>query len=212
MSPALADYIAECHSQSDDRLLAELREETAGLGGVSTMQISPEQGTFLSLLVAALGVKAPIEIGTFTGYSALCMARALSGGGKLLCLDVSREWTAIARRYWERAGVAERIELRLGDGAETLAAIPEAPHYDFAFTDADKTGYDRYYELLLPRLRPGSVLVFDNMLWRGRIVEETIDDPDGRAIDTLNRKLASDPRVESVLLPVADGLHVCRKL
>ena len=211
LTPALQRYIGECHSYAGDPLLAELRQETATLGSVSQMQISPEQGTFLSILVAALGVRAPVEIGTFTGYSALCMARALPPQGHLTCFDVSDTWTAIARRYWERAGVSDRITLQLGDAAKTLAEVPEEPRFDFAFIDADKTGYDTYFELLLPRLQPGSLLIFDNMLWGGRLTTEVLENPNGIAIDALNRKLAQDPRVESVLLPVADGLHLCRK-
>ncbi len=212
LSAALVDYIERCHSQSEDPLLLELREETQSLGDICIMQITPEQGTFLSLLVGALGVKRPIEIGTFTGYSAICLAKPLSDGGKLLCLDSSEEWTSLARKYWEKAGVLERIDLRLGDAEESLQAVPEEEVFDFAFIDADKTRYDAYFELLLPRLVKGSVMVFDNMLWGGRVFPEPVVEPDARAINALNRKLACDRRVESVLLPVADGLNICRKL
>ena len=212
LSASLVDYIERCHSQSEDPLLHELREETLALGEVSIMQITPEQGAFLSLLIGALGVRRPIEVGTFTGYSAICLARPLPEDGTLLCLDSSEEWTGLARTYWERAGVLDRIELMLGDAEDSLQSFPEEPLFDFAFIDADKTRYDAYFELLLPRLEKGSVMVFDNMLWGGDVLQQFLVEPNARAINALNRKLAGDLRVESVLLPVADGLNICRKL
>jgi caffeoyl-CoA O-methyltransferase len=209
LTDAHYDYIRRMQSHAGDPLLAELQRETAKLGDVSIMQITPEQGTFLGLLVAAMGAREVIEVGTFTGYSSLCLARGLPPGGRLLCCDMSAEWTAIARRYWTRAGVSDRVELRLGPALQTLAAIEAGRTFDLAFIDAEKTEYDRYYELLLPRMRTGGVMVFDNMLAHGRLLApESAHD---RALDALNRKLAADPRVECVLLPVADGLQICRK-
>jgi caffeoyl-CoA O-methyltransferase len=173
------------------------------------MIATAEQGDFFTLLVAALRVESALEIGTFTGFSSLCIARGLAPHGRLLCCDISAEWTDIARRYWKRAGVDDRIELRLGPATATLAALEPGRTFDFVFIDADKTGYDAYYELVLPRLRAGGLIVFDNMLAHGNVVEPRSDRD--RAIDVLNRKLAVDPRVDSVLLPIADGLNLCRK-
>jgi len=150
-------------------------------------------------------------VGTFTGYSSLCMARALPGNGHLICLDVSEEWTTIAQKYWRKAGVQSRIELRLGPAIPLLQRLKPQLLFDLAFIDADKTEYDAYYELLLPRVRTNGLILFDNMLWGGRLVTKPIEHPDGRALDALNRKLARDPRVEVVLLPIADGLQLCRK-
>ena len=202
-------YLAQMRSRRGDPLLAELRRETEALGDPSGMIATEEQGDFFTLLVAALRAESALEVGTFTGFSSLCIARGLPPHGRLLCCDLSAEWTAIGRRYWERAGVADRIELRLGPAADTLAALEPGRTFDFAFIDADKTGYDRYYELTLPRVRPGGVIIFDNMLARGRVLDPQADSD--RAIDALNRKLAADPRVDSVLLPIADGLNFCRK-
>lgn len=211
LTPELAAYITGHRSPEPDTVLDELRAETAKLGDISGMQISAEQGTFLTLLVAAIGAQRVIEVGTFTGYSAICIARGLPGDGKLICCDVSDEWTGMARRYWPRAGVAEKIELRLGPAAETLQRL-EPGEFDFAFIDADKGGYDTYYELLLPRLRRNGLIIFDNMLWSGRVVGGDADDPSIRSITALNDKLSRDTRVQSVLLPIADGLNICRKL
>ena len=203
-------YLSRMRSRAGDPLLAELRRETEALGEISVMLATEEQGDFFTLLVGALRAESALEIGTFTGFSSLCIARGLRPGGRLLCCDVSAEWTAIARRFWKKAGVSDRIELRLGPAAETLAALEPERTFDFVFIDADKTGYDRYYELVLPRVRAGGLIVFDNMLSHGRVVDP--QDERDRALDALNRKLAADPRVESVLLPVADGLNFCRKL
>ncbi len=203
-------YIAAHRSKSGDPVLDDLRAETEKLGSVSEMLISREQGSFLTLLAAALGVRSAVEIGTFTGYSAICIARGLSPKGRLLCIDINAEWTAIARRYWKSAGTEDRIELRLGGGRAELEALPAKPTFDFAFIDADKPGYDLYYELVLPRLRSNGLIVFDNMLQRGRVVDPK--EESAQAIDRLNKKLSADSRVECVLLPVADGLMICRKI
>jgi caffeoyl-CoA O-methyltransferase len=202
-------YLARMRSRAGDPVLADLRRETEALGDAQSMIGTAEQGDFFTLLVGALRVESALEIGTFTGFSALCIARGLPPSGKLLCLDVNAEWAAIARRYWARAGVADRIELRLGPAADTLAHLEAARSFDFVFIDADKTGYDGYYELVLPRVRPGGLILFDNMLAHGGVLNPTTDRE--RAIDALNRKLAADPRVESVLLPIADGVTFCRK-
>ncbi len=193
-------------------VLRALQEETTALGDIAQMQIAPEQGSFFSLLVAAIGAKNAVEIGTFTGYSSLCIAAALPANGKLLCLDQSQEWTQIARRYWREAGLESKIELRIGDAGSTLAATPETPTFDFAFVDADKLGYDKYYELLLPRLQPNALVIFDNMLSDGRVAALNIESENACALNAMNKKLAHDARVESVLLPIADGLNICRKL
>jgi caffeoyl-CoA O-methyltransferase len=202
-------YIRYCQSHAGDPILAELREATAGLGDIGAMQIAEEQGALLTVLAGAPGVREALEIGTFTGYSSICLARGLPPDGRLLCCDQSDEWTSIAREFWKKAGVADRVELRLGPAAATLAALEADRRFDFAFVDADKTGYDAYFEAVLPRMRPGGLIAFDNMLQHGRILE-----PEGesaRAIDALNRKLATDPRVVSVLIPIGDGIMLCRK-
>jgi len=206
----LADYVARHHSGAGDPLIAELREETTRTAGdLARMQVGEEQATLLGILAASTGARNAIEIGTFTGASSLSVARAIGPTGKLLCCDISREWTDIARRYWARAGVADRIELRIGPAIDTLRSLPDDAAFDFAFVDADKTGYDAYYEAILPRLRPGSLILFDNALQHGRVAEPS--DENSRAIVALNAKLVADPRVECVLLTVADGIMVCRK-
>ncbi|HOX56271.1 MAG TPA: class I SAM-dependent methyltransferase [Candidatus Paceibacterota bacterium] len=212
LNARLYRYLCGCRSDAADPLLQELRTETAALGQeVSKCQISDEQGAFLSLLVAATGVKSAIEVGTFTGYSSLCIARALPPKGRLICLDESAEWTAVARKYWAKAGMQDRIELRLGKAIPRLKRLEPGVMFDFAFIDADKTQYDAYYELLLPRLRRNGLLLFDNMLWGGRLGKGLVKEATGRAIDALNHKLALDARVETVLLSIADGIQLCRK-
>jgi caffeoyl-CoA O-methyltransferase len=212
VNDSLYSYLSGMRSDAADPLLRQLRAETAALGEeISKCQISDEQGTFLSLLTAAIGAKSAIEVGTFTGYSSLCIARGLAAGGRLICLDSSREWTAIARKYWAKAGVQDRIKLRLGPAIPALQQLEPGAVFDLAFVDADKTQYDAYYELLLPRIRPNGLILFDNMLWGGRLGAGPVEEATGRAIDALNHKLAKDPRVEAVLLSVADGIQLCRK-
>lgn len=210
MNDALYHYVVE-HGHNRDPLLAELAAETERLGDIVRMQISPEQGTFLSLLVRAIGAHSAIEIGTFTGYSAICLARGLAPGGRLLCCDVNEAWTAIARRYFARAGLTERIDLRIAPASETLAALAAEPIFDFAFVDADKEGYLSYYEALLPRLRADGLLVFDNVLWSGRVADSSDDGVDTVALRRLNDLVANDTRVEAVMLGIADGITVVRK-
>jgi caffeoyl-CoA O-methyltransferase len=206
-------YLCERRSHARDAVLDSLRARTEALGEIAQMQIGREQGSFMTLLVAAIGAREAIEIGTFTGYSSICIARGLPANGRLLCLDISDEWTAIAKKYWARTGVDKKIELQLGPATESLKQLSPARKFDFAFIDADKTGYDSYYEAVLPRMRKNGLILFDNMLWGGRLVgQRRISNANGSAIDRLNRKLARDKRVESVLLPLADGIHVCRVL
>ena len=211
LNDALYDYVVCYRSRADDPLLDALRAETEALGDVARMLISREQGDFLTMLTKLLNVRSGVEVGTFTGYSSICIARGLAMDGRLTCFDTSVDWTAMARRYWEKDGLADRVELRLGNAAEELMKWEPAEPLDLVFIDADKTGYDAYFEMLLPKMKANGLFIFDNMVWGGRVIEEPLTDPGGVAIDLLNRKLASDPRVESVLLPLADGLHLARK-
>ena len=211
ISAELFDYVA-ARAPTPDDVLRDLAAETSAMGGVSSMQIAPDQGAFMSLLARLVGVRFGVEVGTFTGYSSICLARALAPGGRLLCCDVSEDYTAIARKYWDRAGVSDRIDLRIAPAAETLAALPSEPAIDLAFVDADKTGYLGYWELIVPRLRPGGVLLVDNVLWSGRVVDPEENGVDTVALREFNDRVAADDRVESVLLPVADGLTLARKL
>jgi len=211
LTPELYDYTIAHRSTANDAVLDALRAETEALGSISGMLINREQGSFLTLLVGICSVRNAIEVGTFTGYSSTCIARGLPADGRLICCDISEEWTNIARRYWRHDGVEEKIELHLGVARDTLEKLGDDALFDFAFIDADKSNYDSYYELLLPRIRQNGVLVFDNMLWHGRVVDAADNSADTVAIRALNAKLCADDRVESVLLPIADGLHVCRK-
>jgi caffeoyl-CoA O-methyltransferase len=208
--PLYAYLIA--HRSPDDDVVRELREETARLGGSAVMQVAPEQATLLRLLVSAIGARHAVEVGTFTGLSALAIARGLPADGRLLCLDVSEEWTRVARRAWAKAGVADRIELRIAPAAETLRALPAAPRFDFAFIDADKQGYPVYWEEIVRRLRPGGLIAVDNVLWGGDVVRPEEQDADVVAIRRFNELVLADRRVESVMLAVADGLTLARKL
>jgi caffeoyl-CoA O-methyltransferase len=211
LDPKLHEYLIGRRSP-DDAVLEALREETREATGLrSGMQVAPEQGTFLRILVAAIGARSAVEVGTFTGYSALSIARGLPDDGKLLCCDVSEEWTSIGRRYWEKAGVADRIELVLGPAADTLRALPEEEQFDFAFIDADKTGYRTYYEEVLKRLRPGGLIAIDNVLWGGRIADDEVQDENTVALRELNDFIPGDARVDSVMLAISDGLTVVRK-
>ena len=188
--------------------LARLREKTAPLSNAN-MQIGPDQGALMGLLVRLTGATRILEIGTFTGYSSTAMALALPPDGRITCLDVSREWTDLAREAWADAGVADRAELRLGPASDTLATL-EDDSFDLAFIDADKAGYDTYYEGCLRVVRPGGLILVDNVLWSGRVADTSTDDADTRAIHALNEKIAADERVDHVLLPLADGLTLAR--
>jgi len=211
LSPELYNYVV-AHGGNHDTLLAELVDETARrMGGIAMMQISPEQGTLMTILARAIGARHAIELGTFTGYSALCVARALPPEGTLLCCDVSAEWTAIARRYWEKAGLSGKIRLQLAPALETLRSLPRNETYDFAFIDADKGNYRSYYEEILERLRPNGLILIDNVLWNGEVINKHNQTADTLAIRDLNDFLPRDNRVEVVMLPVADGITICRK-
>jgi caffeoyl-CoA O-methyltransferase len=208
----LAEYV-RASSEGLDDVARDLIAETAAMAergeAPSTMQIAPEQGVFMQLLTTALGARRAIEIGTFTGFSALCIARGLPDDGSLLCLDISEQWTAVAQRYWSRAGLADRVELRLGDALPTLRSLPEEPTFDLAFVDADKTGYPAYVDELYPRMTPNGVVLLDNTLRAGRVLAPGSDDD--HALVALNAALAADARWETALLPLADGLTMLRK-
>jgi caffeoyl-CoA O-methyltransferase len=210
LTPKLYEYLV-AHGHNGDPIRAELAAETAKLGQISTMQIAAEQGTFMAILAAAIGARSAVEVGTFTGYSALCVARALPADGRLLCCDVNEQWTGIGRRYWERAGVASKITLKLGPAADTLKALPASHTFDFAFIDADKSSYPIYYDEILKRLRPGGLILIDNVLWKGAIVDEAIKDADTMALRALNDFIAKDTRVEAVMLGFSDGVTIVRK-
>jgi caffeoyl-CoA O-methyltransferase len=214
LNKRLFRYLDACRSRVNERVMDALRDETKKVfPDVSLMQIGRDQGSFMTLLVAAVGARNTLEIGTFTGYSAICIARGLPAKGRLLCLDISEEWTSLARKYWKLAGVDKKIELRLGPAAESLKKLERGRKFDFAFIDADKPGYDTYYEMVLPLMKRNGLILFDNMLWGGRLGgKRRLKHPNGRAIDRLNRKLARDPRIESVLLSLGDGVHLCRVL
>jgi caffeoyl-CoA O-methyltransferase len=212
LDEALQTYMLE-HRSADDALLEELRAETRERVGLRAgMQIAADEGTLLGLLVASLGARRVVEVGTFTGYSALCMARALPPGGRLLCCDVSEEWTSIGRRYWEKAGVADRIDLVIAPGLETLRGLPDDVGFDFAFIDADKSSYRLYYEEILARMPAGAVIAVDNVLWGGRTIDPDDTSQDTVAIREFNDFVAGDGRVQAVMLHVSDGLTLARKL
>jgi caffeoyl-CoA O-methyltransferase len=175
------------------------------------MQVSGEQATLLSMLARLVGTRRAVEVGTFTGLSSLSFARAMPADGRLLCLDVSAEFTAVAREFWAKAGVADRIELRLGPAAESLAALPTEPHLDLAFIDADKGSYPRYWAELVPRMRPGGLIIVDNVLWKGMVLDPPADDPDAQALAAFNDEVVRDDRVDVVMLLFADGLTLARK-
>src|SRR5689334_1323895 len=189
LSEQAHDYLV-AHGTPPDDVQRALIEETAKLGGIAGMQIAPEQGSFMTLLTRLLGARNAIEIGTFTGYSALCVARGLPDDGHLLCCDVSEEWTAIGRRYWERAGVSDRIELRIAPAADTLRALPAGEVYDIAFIDADKPSYPVYYEEVLTRLKPNGVILLDNVLWGGAVFDSSNDDESTRVLRSFNDMVA----------------------
>lgn len=211
LSEALHEYIVAHGTPPDEvqrRLMARTQSEA---GALALMQIAPEQGAFMTLLTRAIGAKRAIEIGTFTGYSALAIARGLPADGKLLCLDISEKWTRLAREAWAEAGLQNRIELQLGPAQETLAAMPAQPAFDLAFIDADKSGYQTYLELLHPRMHSGALVLVDNVLWFGNVVNPEAQDEQTRAIVEFNRRAAADERWDCAMLPLADGLTLLRK-
>jgi caffeoyl-CoA O-methyltransferase len=210
LNPDVAAYL---HAQAPavDDVLAELAAHNAGLGSVAQMQIAPDQGAFLTLIARLVSPRFAVEVGSFTGYSGICLARGLAEGGRLLCCDVSEEWTSVAQKYWERAGVRDRIELRLAPALETLQLLPDDPEIDLAFIDADKQGYRGYWDEIVSRLRPGGVVLVDNVLWSGKVADDSVQDDDTRALRAFNDYVRTDERVESVLVPIADGLTVARR-
>lgn len=200
------------HSVRETDLQRRLRERTAQLE-MSRMQIAPEQGQFMALLVELTGAKRIIEVGTFTGYSALCMALSMPEGGEVICCDLNEEWTDIAREFWKEAGVEDRIHLHLAPALTTLDGLIDqgrAGGFDLAFIDADKTNYDNYYERCLKLVRPGGLLMFDNTLWSGAVADSEDQEDDTRALRALNDKLHSDDRVSISMVPIGDGLTLAR--
>ena len=212
LTEPLYDYLLKV-SLREPPLLARLREETEALP-LAVMQISPEQGQFMALLVELIGARRTLEVGTFTGYSALCVARALPADGRIVACDVSAEYTDIARRYWAEAGIAGKIDLRLAPALDTLDALlddGQAGTFDFAFIDADKENYNGYYERCLALLRKGGLAAVDNVLWNGAVVDPVKQDPDTKTIRSLNLQLHKDERVSLSLVPIGDGLTLARK-
>ena len=211
VTQAVQDYAVAHSTYPPDEVQRSLIDATQALGGISMMQVSPDQGAFLTILAKLVGARFAVEVGTFTGYSSIAIARGLADGGQLLCCDVSEEWTAIAREHWEKAGVADRIELKIAPAAETLSALPADPPIDLAFIDADKPGYRSYYDEIVPRLRSGGVVVLDNVLWSGNVVDDADQSDNTQAIRAINDHVAADDRVEAVMLPIADGVTLARK-
>jgi len=209
LDDALYQYLLDV-SLRETPLLKRLRDETRALP-MARWQVAPEQGQFLALLVRLIGARRILEIGTFTGYSALCMAAALPDDGALICCDVPDDYNVIARRYWQEAGLDERIDLRLAPALHTLSQLDEPGQFDLIFIDADKANYPHYLEHALRLLRVGGLAVFDNTLWSGRVLESAPESADTRAIQALNRALKDDARVDLSLLPLGDGLTLCRK-
>ena len=212
MDEDLNAYLREVSVREPD-VLRRLREETAEMEG-ALMQISPEQGQLMALLVDLLGARKALEVGTFTGYSALCVALALPADGQLVACDVSEEWTSVGRRYWEEAGVAGKIDLRIAPGLESLQALiagGAAGTFDIAFIDADKENYDPYYAHALELVRPGGMVLIDNVLWDGKVIDTDARDADTKAIRALNSKLHGDKRITLSMIPIGDGLTLARK-
>ena len=204
-------YLA-AHTSPPDAVLRELANETADLfPNEVSLQIAPEQGTFMTLITQLTGARSAIEIGTFTGYSSICITRGLAPGGTLLCCDVSEQWTSVARKYWEKAGLADRIELRLAPAIQTLLSLPDEELFDLAFIDADKESYLDYWRQVVPRIRPGGLIMVDNTFSHGRVLDAGNDNPVVIAIRDLNDHAAADDRVDVVMVPLGDGLTLARK-
>jgi len=211
LSPEIHDYLMQ-HGTRPDAIAQELIEETRTLGNIARMQVAPEQGAFMTLLARIMGARRIIEVGTFTGFSALCLARGLPEDGELICCDVSDEWTRVGQPYWQRAGVAERIDLRIAPALDTLRALAneQAGAFDLAFIDADKTNYQPYCEELAGLVRRNGLIVVDNVLWGGAVVDEANQAENTRAIRAFNTWASSDERFEPVMLPISDGLTLLR--
>ena len=211
----LHDYLVRYGARQDD-VLREIQAETAAMGDVAEMQIAPDQGAFMTVLARAIGATEALEVGTFTGYSAISIARGLAPGGRLMCLELDEEYAEVAARNFERAGVAERIEILVGPAADSLRALPERELFDLVFIDADKTGYPEYFEASLRRTRPGGLILLDNVLGGGAIASPDDEVPEGWresviALRALNEKLAVDERVDLAMVGIADGITIARK-
>jgi caffeoyl-CoA O-methyltransferase len=209
LTPQLYEYML-AHGARQDELLAAVERETEDLGGIAVMQIGPDEGAVLALLARTVDARFAVEVGTFTGYSAICVGRALPEGGRLLCCEISEDWAATAQANLERAGLTDRVEIRVAPAIETLRSLPADPPVDFAFVDADKPGYADYYEELLRLMRPGALMVLDNVLLGGRVLDPG-DDESARAMHALNERIARDERVDCTMLGVADGITIVRK-
>jgi caffeoyl-CoA O-methyltransferase len=204
-------YLA-AHTSPPDAVLRELATETAELFPTEvSLQIPPEQGTFMTMITQLTGARTAIEIGTFTGYSSICITRGLAPGGTLLCCDISEEWTSVARKYWEKAGLADRIKLRLAPALQTLRSLPDEELFDLAFIDADKEGYLGYWREVVPRVRSGGLIMVDNTFSHGRVIDAGNDSPLVIAVRDLNDHAAADDRVEVAMVPLGDGLTLARK-
>jgi len=211
VNPAVSDYLLTHCTPADD-LLRELAAETRQVtGDAAGMQVSHDEGQLLTMLAQLAGARRAVEVGVFTGYSSICIARGMPDGGHLLACDVSEKWTSIARRYWKRAGLEERIELRIAPALETLRSLPADPVLDLAFIDADKGNYPRYYGELVVRMRPGGLIILDNVLRGGDVADPTVRDSGTVAMRRLNDLIAGDDRVDSVMLPVRDGVTLARR-
>jgi caffeoyl-CoA O-methyltransferase len=210
LTPELYAYVVE-HGAREDDVLRRLRAETEELGDIAIMQISPEQGAFMTLLAKAMGAGRALELGTFTGYSTICVARGLGEGGQLVTCDLNGDWAQIARRYFDEAGVADRIDLRLGPALETLRALPDDEPFDLAFIDADKREYPDYYEECLRLLRPGGLIMLDNVLRGGDVLDDADEDPRTVATREVNERAIADERVDVAMLGVSDGITLALK-
>lgn len=210
MTPRLHRYVLEHMERLDDVQEWLIEQTRTRFGDDAIRQISPEQGPLLTMLVRLMAPRTAIEVGTFTGYSSLCIARGLPPDGRLLCLDISEEWTSLARETWHTAGVTDRVTLRLGPAIEALRALPMTEDIDFAFVDADKASYLGYHRELVPRMRPGGLIVYDNVLFRGEVVSADAQGP-AAALRDFNHELAKDPRMDLAILPMADGITLARK-
>jgi caffeoyl-CoA O-methyltransferase len=210
MDDSLFDYVLE-NTSGPDPVQRDLIDRTNRLGDSRRMQISHPQAAFMTFLVRSIGARMAIEVGTFTGYSALAIARGLPSDGRLIACDVSHEWTAVAREAWTMAGVADRVDLRVGPALQTLARLSPQARFDFAFIDADKESYIEYYEALLPRMEAGGLMLADNTLWEGKVTDASVDDGATKAIRAFNSHVAQDPRSEQVMLTIADGVTLIRR-